>query len=88
MFSDGYSDSKKRDNLYGKLCGQQSRVASNMSRPRSMLRGVDLKTFLFFLVVAPVTIVGLHIHGQKNYLFPKTPMAITSKTIHQHPALL
>lgn len=65
MFSDGYSGCKKSDDF----CGQGSRFALSMTRLRCMLRGVDLKTFLFILVFVPITVVGLYIHGQKITYF-------------------
>ncbi|KAF7135711.1 hypothetical protein RHSIM_Rhsim08G0048400 [Rhododendron simsii] len=65
MTPDGYSSSKKTDDFCEDVCGQASRVATTMSRIRCMLRGVDLKTFLFLLVVVPMGIFGIFMHGQK-----------------------
>ncbi|KAF7130272.1 hypothetical protein RHSIM_Rhsim10G0014800 [Rhododendron simsii] len=64
MGPDGYSSSKKTDDICAEVCGQQAtRGRLNLSRLCCMLRGVDLKTFIFLFVIVPIGIVGIYFHG-------------------------
>ncbi|KAH7577291.1 hypothetical protein JRO89_XS01G0232300 [Xanthoceras sorbifolium] len=68
--ADGYYNSKKTDDICEDVCGEQtSRAALTFSRLRCMLRGFDLRTYIFLFVVAPVFIFGLYLHGQKISYF-------------------
>ncbi|KAL3720307.1 hypothetical protein ACJRO7_005180 [Eucalyptus globulus] len=68
--SDGYSSSKKTDDICEDFCGRATRAARGMSRLRCLLREIDMKTYLFLFVVIPVGICGLYLHGQKiSYFF-------------------
>ncbi|KAL3813826.1 hypothetical protein ACJIZ3_015094 [Penstemon smallii] len=71
MISDGYYASKKSDDVCEDFCGQQaSPTYLKMSRLRCFLRGLDLKTLIFFLLIVPSCIFGIYIHGQKiTYFF-------------------
>ncbi|XAR58231.1 Beta-1,4-mannosyl-glycoprotein 4-beta-N-acetylglucosaminyltransferase [Bertholletia excelsa] len=65
--ADGYSNSKKTDDRCEDVCGQGSRLG--MSRLRCLLKGVDLKTYIFLLMIVPIGIVGIYCHGQKITYF-------------------
>ncbi|KAL5793264.1 hypothetical protein ACOSP7_001858 [Xanthoceras sorbifolium] len=67
--ADGYYNSKKTDDICEDVCGETSRAALTFSRLRCMLRGFDLRTYIFLFVVAPVFIFGLYLHGQKISYF-------------------
>ncbi|KAE8718206.1 Detected protein of confused Function [Hibiscus syriacus] len=67
--SDGYNNFKKTDDLCENVCGQASRVAVTVSRLRCMLRGSDIRTYIFLFVVVPPMIFGLYLHGQKITYF-------------------
>ncbi|KAD5961174.1 hypothetical protein E3N88_12647 [Mikania micrantha] len=45
------------------------KVVSRMSRIRSMIRGLDLKTFIVLFVILPAAIAGIYLHGQKVTYF-------------------
>lgn len=62
--ADGYSNSKKSDDICGDVCGQSSREALSLSRLRCILRGVNLRTILLLLVVAPISIFAICLHSQ------------------------
>ncbi|KAE8697133.1 Detected protein of confused Function [Hibiscus syriacus] len=67
--SDGYNNFKKTDDLCDNVCGQASRVAVTVSRLRCMLRGSDIRTYIFLFIVVPPSIFGLYLHGQKITYF-------------------
>ncbi|OIT08422.1 PREDICTED: uncharacterized protein LOC109229656 isoform X2 [Nicotiana attenuata] len=70
MMSDGYYySSKKSDDICPDVCGQDSPTTLSMSRLRCMLRGLDLKTIIFLIVVVPTFIVAAYLHGQKITYF-------------------
>ncbi|XP_009800918.1 uncharacterized protein [Nicotiana sylvestris] len=70
MMSDGYYyTSKKSDDTCPDVCGQDSPTTLSMSRLRCMLRGLDLKTIIFLIVVVPTFIVAAYLHGQKITYF-------------------
>ncbi|XAR51919.1 Beta-1,4-mannosyl-glycoprotein 4-beta-N-acetylglucosaminyltransferase [Bertholletia excelsa] len=65
MVPNGYSSSKKTDDISDDVCGQGSRAA----RLSCILRGLDCRTFLLLLVAVPIGIVFIHFHGQKVTYF-------------------
>ncbi|XP_059670069.1 uncharacterized protein LOC132315724 isoform X2 [Cornus florida] len=67
--SDGYYSSKKSDDICEEVCGQETSVALSMSRLRCMLRGMDLKAYIFLFLIVPTGIVGIYFHGQKITYF-------------------
>ncbi|KAK2661653.1 hypothetical protein Ddye_000227 [Dipteronia dyeriana] len=68
--TDGYYNSKKTDDICEDVCGQQtSRAALTFSRLRCMLRGCDMRTYMFLIVVVPVFVFGMYLHGQKLSYF-------------------
>ncbi|PSR87550.1 Beta-1,4-mannosyl-glycoprotein like [Actinidia chinensis var. chinensis] len=69
MMADGYSSSKKTDDICEDVCGQTTSGVMSMSRLRCMLQGMDLKTFILLFVIVPIGIVGIYFHGQKVTYF-------------------
>ncbi|KAL7232658.1 hypothetical protein ACSBR2_010633 [Camellia fascicularis] len=66
MMADGYSSSKKTDNI----CGQQeTRGLLSMSRLRCLLRGVDVRILMFLFLIVPIALVSIYVHGQKITYF-------------------
>ncbi|KAL3339292.1 hypothetical protein AABB24_028091 [Solanum stoloniferum] len=57
--------SKKKDDL----CNQDTGRASSMSRLKCILRGLDLKTYIFLVVLIPTCVWGIYVHGQKITYF-------------------
>ncbi|KAG5610091.1 hypothetical protein H5410_021372 [Solanum commersonii] len=57
--------SKKKDDL----CNQDTGRASSMSRLKCILRGLDLKTYIFLFVLIPTCVWGIYVHGQKITYF-------------------
>ncbi|WRX20366.1 Glycosyl transferase [Theobroma cacao] len=83
--SDGYYNSKKTDDICEEVCGQASRAALTMSRLRCMLRGFDIKTYIFLFVVIPVFIFGIFLHGQKITYFLRPIWESPPKPFHEIP---
>ncbi|KAF8028958.1 hypothetical protein BT93_E1586 [Corymbia citriodora subsp. variegata] len=84
--SDGYYSSKKTDDICEDVCGQQAtHAALGMSRLRCVLRGIDMKTYLFLFVVVPVGICGLYLHGQKISYFLRPLWESPPKPFHVIP---
>ncbi|GMH23915.1 hypothetical protein Nepgr_025758 [Nepenthes gracilis] len=70
MMADGYSSSKKTDDICEEVCGQGHRGALfSMSRIRCILKGIDLRALILFLVIIPICSLGIYIHGQKITYF-------------------
>ncbi|KAI3665987.1 hypothetical protein L6452_44625 [Arctium lappa] len=63
---DGYSSSKKKDDYWDDVCGQE---VSIMSRIRCVMQTLDLRTFVVLFLVIPFGIVGIYFHGQKVTYF-------------------
>ncbi|GLU02128.1 hypothetical protein SLE2022_193950 [Rubroshorea leprosula] len=84
--SDGYYNSKKTDDICEDVCGQQAtHAALTMSRLRCILRGFDLKTYIVMLVVLPLGIFGLYLHGQKITYFLRPLWESPPKPFHEIP---
>ncbi|KAG8501518.1 hypothetical protein CXB51_003795 [Gossypium anomalum] len=63
--SGGYSNSKKTDDIYEKVCGQQASFAAlTMSRLRCMLRGIDIRICIVLLIAIPVFMFGIYLHDR------------------------
>ena len=68
--SDGYINSKKTDDICEDVCGQGSKAAKTISRLKCVLKGFDLRTYLFLFVLMPFGILAIYLHGQKfTYFF-------------------
>ncbi|KAG5136529.1 hypothetical protein JHK82_021260 [Glycine max] len=61
--------SKKSDDLCSNVCDQESSQVLGMSRIRCILRGLDVKTYIFMFAVIPMCVFGFYIHGQKISYF-------------------
>ncbi|KAJ9152843.1 hypothetical protein P3X46_026358 [Hevea brasiliensis] len=93
--SDGYYSSKKTDDKCEDVCGQQaSRAALTMSRVKCILKGLDLKTYIFLFAVVPLGIFGLCLHGQKISYFlrplwesPPKPFRIIPHYYHENVSM-
>ncbi|XP_016491694.2 uncharacterized protein LOC107811308 [Nicotiana tabacum] len=60
----GYCSKKKDD-----LCNEETGRALSMSRLKCILRGLDLKTYIFLFVLIPTCVWGIYVHGQKITYF-------------------
>ncbi|XP_016432482.2 uncharacterized protein LOC107759123 [Nicotiana tabacum] len=60
----GYCSKKKDD-----LCNEETGQALSMSRLKCILRGLDLKTYIFLFVLIPTCVWGIYVHGQKITYF-------------------
>ncbi|GMH06783.1 hypothetical protein Nepgr_008623 [Nepenthes gracilis] len=70
MMVDGYNSSKKTDDICEAVCGQQGpRGALSMSRVQCILKGIDLRTLILFLLVIPTCCFGIYLHGQQITYF-------------------
>ncbi|XWS30413.1 hypothetical protein CRYUN_Cryun24cG0115500 [Craigia yunnanensis] len=84
--SDGYSNSKKTDDICEEVCGQQAaRAALTMSRLRCMLQGLDIRTCIFIFVAIPLFIFGMYLHGQKISYFLRPLWESPPKPFHEIP---
>ncbi|KAM3270301.1 hypothetical protein P3S67_029408 [Capsicum chacoense] len=60
----GYCSKKKDD-----LCNEETGRTLSMSRLKCILRGLDLKTYIFLFVLIPTCVWGIYVHGQKITYF-------------------
>ncbi|KAL3526372.1 hypothetical protein ACH5RR_011028 [Cinchona calisaya] len=68
ILSDGYH--KKSDDICEDVCGgKTSNSPFSMPRVGCILRGLDMKTFIFLFMIVPIGIVGIYFHGQKVTYF-------------------
>ncbi|KAD7478694.1 hypothetical protein E3N88_01830 [Mikania micrantha] len=63
---DGYSSSKKKDDYWDDVCGQE---VSTIARIRCMMQTLDTRTFIVLFLVIPIVFVGIFFHGQKISYF-------------------
>ncbi|KAJ8564623.1 hypothetical protein K7X08_001083 [Anisodus acutangulus] len=80
----GYCSKKKDD-----LCNQETGRALSMSRLKCILRGLDLKTYIFLFVLIPTCVWGIYVHGQKityflRPLWEKPPKAFNEMPHYYH----
>ncbi|XVF60204.1 hypothetical protein PTKIN_Ptkin08bG0025700 [Pterospermum kingtungense] len=83
--SDGYSNSKKTDDICEEVCGQASRAALTLSRLRCMLRGSDIRTYILAFLAVPVFIFGVFVHGQKISYFLRPLWESPPQPFHEIP---
>ncbi|XP_047310784.1 uncharacterized protein LOC124914312 [Impatiens glandulifera] len=86
--TDSYSNSKKRDDICDDVCGKAR--ALSLSRLIRFLRTVDLKTYLFILVILPTVIAAIYFHVQKvtqflRPLWQKPPKPFNEIPHYYHP---
>ncbi|KAJ8758924.1 hypothetical protein K2173_002703 [Erythroxylum novogranatense] len=77
--------SKKTDDICGDVCGQDSGRVLSMSRIRCILRGVDLKTYLFLFILVPTSVYGIYVHGQKITYFLRPLWESPPKSFNEIP---
>ncbi|KAL8248678.1 hypothetical protein R6Q59_005546 [Mikania micrantha] len=63
---DGYSSSKKKDDYWDDVCGQE---VSTIARIRCMMQNLDTRTFIVLFLVIPIVFMGIYFHGQKVSYF-------------------
>lgn len=85
MSEGGHYCTKKTDDICGDLCGQESSRAISMSRLRCILRGMDIKTYIFLFAVVPMCIFGMYLHGQKISYFLRPLWESPPKTFNNIP---
>ncbi|XAR64489.1 Beta-1,4-mannosyl-glycoprotein 4-beta-N-acetylglucosaminyltransferase [Bertholletia excelsa] len=61
--------SKKTDDICGKSCDEEPGKLLSMSRLQCVLRGLDLKTYIFLFVMVPTCIFVIYVHGLKISYF-------------------
>jgi beta-1,4-mannosyl-glycoprotein beta-1,4-N-acetylglucosaminyltransferase len=81
----GHQCSKKSDDVCGDVCGQESTQALGLSRLRCILRGIDLKTFIFVFALVPTLVFGIYVHGQKISYFLRPLWESPPKPFHEIP---
>ncbi|XP_073295196.1 uncharacterized protein [Primulina huaijiensis] len=76
--------SKKTDDICGDACEEGSgRTLS--SRIKCILRGMDIKTYLFLFVLVPTCIFVVYVHGQKITYFLRPLWESPPKPFHERP---
>ncbi|KAE8698948.1 phototropic-responsive NPH3 family protein [Hibiscus syriacus] len=80
----GHYCTKKTDDICGGVCGQESSRLS-LSRIRCILRGIDLKTYIFLFILSPTCIFGVYVHGQKISYFFRLLWESPPKPFHDIP---
>ncbi|KAJ7974663.1 Beta-1,4-mannosyl-glycoprotein 4-beta-N-acetylglucosaminyltransferase [Quillaja saponaria] len=84
--SEGYYSSKKSDDICEDVCGEQGpHAALSMSRLRCILRGLDLKSYIFLFMVLPVCFFVVYLHGQKITYFFRPLWESPPKPFHEIP---
>ncbi|KAJ4915557.1 hypothetical protein Rs2_01107 [Raphanus sativus] len=83
--ADGHYCSKKTDDICGALCSQETGRFSSFSRLSCALRGVDMKTYIFLLVIVPTCVFAGYIHGQKISYFLRPLWESPPKPFHDIP---
>ncbi|CAF2082739.1 hypothetical protein HID58_021349 [Brassica napus] len=81
----GHYCSKKTDDICGALCSQETGRFSSFSRLCCALRGVDMKTYIFLLVIVPTCLLAGYIHGQKISYFLRPLWESPPKPFHDIP---
>ncbi|XP_071701612.1 uncharacterized protein [Rutidosis leptorrhynchoides] len=61
--ADGYLSSKKKDDYWDNVCGQEE--LSRTARVRCMMQTLDLRTFIVVFILIPIGFVGAYFHGPK-----------------------
>ncbi|XP_054799011.1 uncharacterized protein LOC129303607 isoform X1 [Prosopis cineraria] len=94
--SDGYSNSKKTDDICEDVCGQApptpllqnpqgTYAVLSMSRLRCILRGLHLNVLLLLFVFIPAGIFVIYLHGQKITYFLRPLWESPPKPFHEIP---
>ncbi|KAF3573707.1 hypothetical protein F2Q69_00060779 [Brassica cretica] len=81
----GHYCSKKTDSICGGVCSQETGRFFSFSRLCCALRGVDMKTYIFLLVIVPTCVLAGYIHGQKISYFLRPLWESPPKPFHDIP---
>lgn len=64
---------------------QESNRGLSMSRIRCIMRGLDLKTYIFLFALVPTCVFGIYVHGQKISYFLRPLWESPPKPFHEIP---
>lgn len=64
---------------------QESSRGLSMARIRCILRGLDLKTYIFLFALIPTCVFGIYVHGQKISYFLRPLWESPPKAFHEIP---
>ncbi|KAL1216146.1 hypothetical protein V5N11_033772 [Cardamine amara subsp. amara] len=81
----GHYCSKKTDDICGGVCSQEPGRFLSFSRLCCALRGVDMKTYIFLLVIVPTCVLAGYVHGQKISYFLRPLWESPPKPFHDIP---
>jgi len=81
----GHYCSKKTDDICGGVCSQEPGRFFSFSRLCCALRGVDMKTYIFLLVIVPTCVLAGYVHGQKISYFLRPLWESPPKPFHDIP---
>ncbi|KAL6567853.1 hypothetical protein OROGR_001521 [Orobanche gracilis] len=73
--------SKKTDDI----CDEVSGRTLSMSRVKCILRGLDIKTYLFLFMLVPTCIFMIYVHGQKITYFLRPLWESPPRSFHEIP---
>ncbi|XP_060214020.1 uncharacterized protein LOC132641150 isoform X1 [Lycium barbarum] len=73
--------SKKKDDI----CNEEAGRTLSMSRLKCVLRGLDLKTYIFLFLLVPTCVFGIYLHGQKITYFLRPLWEKPPKPFHEMP---
>ncbi|CAI9093028.1 OLC1v1028430C1 [Oldenlandia corymbosa var. corymbosa] len=77
--------SKKSDDMCGESCDEDSGRALSMTRLKCILRGLDIKTYIFLLILVPTLVFAVYVHGQKITYFLRPLWEAPPKPFHEIP---
>ncbi|KAK6160270.1 hypothetical protein DH2020_003651 [Rehmannia glutinosa] len=77
--------SKKSDDICGDAFDEDSGRTSSMSRIKCILRGLDIKAYLFLFMLVPTCLFFIYVHGQKITYFLRPLWESPPKPFHEIP---
>ncbi|GFQ02112.1 beta-1 4-mannosyl-glycoprotein 4-beta-n-acetylglucosaminyltransferase [Phtheirospermum japonicum] len=77
--------SKKTDDICGDACDEDSGRSLSVSRLKCILRGLDIKTYLFLIMLIPTCLFIIYVHGQKITYFLRPLWESPPKPFHEIP---
>lgn len=80
-----YCSKKSDDNCGGDACDEDSGRALSMTRLKCILRGLDLKTYIFLLILVPTCVFFIYVHGQKITYFLRPLWEKPPQPFHEIP---
>ncbi|KAL2519607.1 beta-1 [Abeliophyllum distichum] len=82
---ESHYSSKKTDDICGDANDEDSDRTLSMSRLKCIMRGLDMKTCLFLLVLVPTCVFAIYVHGQKITYFLRPIWEKPPKPFHDIP---